>query len=205
MKPHLDRPKALPRDVGDLAVRQSLLAAQQQDRAIARLQAGQRTVDRPTHLGDLRATRWRRLVDRRLEDLPCLLTVARRRFERDRRGASAAQVVDGPMMRNAQQPAREPPAGLISVEPGERTDEDLLRQVFGQGWIADHPLDHRENFPLVTLDKNVGGARRAGEERRDLPVVVAVDEIARLTAGGLLTAGRDRSSADGMKRSNGRI
>lgn len=67
----------------------------------------------------------------------------------DRVDAAPSQVIDGDVVRNLEQPAREFELGAVSIDVIQDFDEGILRQVFGQLPVSHHAEDEGEHRPLV--------------------------------------------------------
>ena len=77
----------------------------------------------------------------------------RRPVDADRADLSFAQVIDRDVVRDLEQPARQPEFGPIPVDVVQDLDERVLCQVLRRLAIAHHAIDEREDRPLVAPDQ----------------------------------------------------
>ena len=82
-------------------------------------------------------------------------------------------MIDGDVVGDLEQPARKFELRPIPVDVVQHLDERVLRQIFGQLAVANHPVDQREHRPLVPSDKlHLSGTKtdillmRTGEKKR---------------------------------------
>ena len=112
--------------------------------------------------------------------------VVRLGLQRHRLRRPPAEVVDGRIVRDLEQPARELPPGIVGVEPPERLDEDLLRQVLGGPRVLDHAQHQAVDGALEPRHQLAEGVLRAPEGARDqLGVGHLIPPQIRLPARGL--------------------
>ena len=64
----------------------------------------------------------------------------------------AAQRVDGGVVRDAKQPARQPPRRIERGEVPERLDEGLLRQIFREHAVPRHARNQADDRALIATD-----------------------------------------------------
>src|SRR6266851_2527675 len=92
--------------------------------------------------------------------------VGRRRMRRavKRKGLelALAQMIDGGVVRDLEDPGRELELGVVRADAVQDLDERLLGQVLGEGAVAHHAIQQRENGPLVAAHQL---AERRSEER----------------------------------------
>ena len=63
------------------------------------------------------------------------------------------QVIDRHVVGDLEEPARKLELGPVPVDVVQHLDEGVLRQILGQLAIAHHPVDQREDRPLVPPDQ----------------------------------------------------
>ena len=92
----------------------------------------------------------------------------RRAVDAHRLQLSPPQVIDRDVVGDLEQPARQLEFRPIAVEVVQDLDERVLSEVLGQLAVADHPIDEREDRPLVSTDQLAKRRRRAlaGPARR---------------------------------------
>src|SRR5688572_30448992 len=117
----------------DLLVRTALDMPEHDARAILRTKRGDRTFDRTPELARLHFFQGRLLlradVERSRLDLGSAGGV-RRPIDADRGDLPLPQVIDGDVVRDLEQPAREPELGAVPVDVIQDLDEGVLREVF---------------------------------------------------------------------------
>jgi len=64
-----------------------------------------------------------------------------------------AQVIDGDVVGDLEQPAGEFELGPVAIDVVEDLDERFLREIFGGLGVAHHAIYERENGSLISLDK----------------------------------------------------
>ena len=62
-------------------------------------------------------------------------------------------MIDGHVVRDLEQPARELELGRVAVDVVQRLDERVLRELLGGLAVAHHPEDEREHGPLVAANE----------------------------------------------------
>src|SRR6185295_14261235 len=166
----LDRAERLAGHLGDLLVRQALAEAQEQHLPVVGTQGAQPAVESPGEVVavDARLGRLGALVGEHRREAPLVLAAAFERYRVERR---PAQVVEGRVVGDLEQPAREAAGRVEGVEPAKGLQEDLLSDVLGRRGIAHHAHDQAEDRALVAHDEVVERPLRAGERgRRELDV-----------------------------------
>ena len=73
--------------------------------------------------------------------------------EADRGEAGLPELIDGEVVGDLEQPAREFELRGVAIDVVERFDERVLRQLLGRLAVADHPVDKREHGTLVPADQ----------------------------------------------------
>ena len=73
------------------------------------------------------------------------------------------QGVDPRVVRDAEEPAREPAIRVEGREVAKRLDEAVLRQVLGQGRVAGQADEQRQDGPLMPADELLERRLRAAE------------------------------------------
>ena len=120
-------------------------------------------------------------VERGLERMPELLAfdrigwlvrrVTRRRYGLDGnlRRARTPHRVDGGVVRDSEEPARQPSRRVECGEAAKGLDERLLREVLGEGPIPGHAVDEADDRPLVAAHDLLESRLRAGKGLGDDP------------------------------------
>ena len=135
-------------DLGDLDVGQVLEVAQRQHQAILRRQG----IEPALHLiatGPHQRPLFRAF---HLADEPIALRHPPEGHRLDAPTASAHRV-DAPVRADRREPGPQAPVGRIGGEPRVRPQERLLRRVVGIVAVAQKPIAHVVDGPLVTLDQ----------------------------------------------------
>jgi len=151
-----------PEHVADFLEREVFLVSQHHGGAVLRAKRRQRQVQSAAERFALDGI-WSRILDRRLAEL-------RRRIQRNVRRARAAQRVDGGVVRDPEQPARQPARRVERLELLECLDERVLREVFRERAIApvtDDPGNQTDDRPLIAADDPFERGLRARQRLDD--------------------------------------
>src|SRR5687767_4709264 len=137
----------------DLLVRPAFHVTQHDARSVLGPEPRDRSLDRRSQLTgfDLLEGRFAPglYVERRGLDLSPRCRV-RRPVDADRVDGPLPQMVDGDVVGDLEQPARELELGPVAIDVVQHLDEAFLRQVLGGIAIPDHAKHEREDRPLVT-------------------------------------------------------
>src|ERR1700741_3498306 len=132
--------------LGDLVVRVVLDMAEDDAGAILGPQPGDRLLYLRPKLPRLQLLEWRLAAARHRHcRRPCTLggDCVRRAFDADGVDLTPAQVIDGDVVGDLKQPAREFELGPVPVDVVEDLYEGFLGQVFGGLLVKHHPIDER--------------------------------------------------------------
>ena len=93
----------------------------------------------------------------------------RRAVERERVQLAPAQVIDGRVVGDLEDPGRELEFRTVGLDGVERLDEGLLRQILRQLPVAHHAVEQGEDRPLVAADQLPVGRLAARRGRAGRP------------------------------------